>query len=45
MYTKKLIISFISLFFLFGCGEKFDITQFESESNKGNIKGDTLYIP
>jgi DNA-binding beta-propeller fold protein YncE len=27
-----------------GCAEKFDITQFETESGKGNIKGDTLYV-
>jgi hypothetical protein len=41
---KKLsLIIFVFILFLFGCTQKFDITQFETEG-EANLKGDTVYI-
>lgn len=43
--TFKYLISAILLFsILYGCGEKFDISVFNSENNPGNIAGDTIYV-
>lgn len=43
IFNPKLLI-LILFIFLFGCADKFDITQFESEKNPGNIGSDTVYI-
>lgn len=41
-FRKVLVLLFAAV--LFGCADKFDITQFDSEKNPGNIGGDTVYI-
>jgi hypothetical protein len=40
---KYLLVLFIAQFFSFGCGDKFDISEF-STSSSGNISGDTVYV-
>jgi hypothetical protein len=41
---KIKFLFFLLAILIAGCSEKFDINQFQSESGKGNIRGDTLYI-
>jgi hypothetical protein len=44
MNIRRYIYLLLILVLFAGCSEKFDITQFETETGKGNIKGDTLYV-
>jgi len=38
-----LVIAFINVLIIYGCGDKFDISVFKSE-NPGNITGDTVFV-
>lgn len=37
-------ISILSLLFFSGCGEKFDLSVFDSQKTGGNVGGDTVYV-
>jgi len=42
-FIKIFILSCFALV-LFGCGQEFDINQFKTTENTGNVTGDTVYI-
>ena len=42
-FIKIFILSCFA-FVLFGCGQEFDINQFKTTENTGNVTGDTVYI-
>jgi hypothetical protein len=41
---KKLLLLLPALLLFSGCGEKFDLSVFDSEKSSGNIAGDTVYV-
>ncbi len=44
-FTLFLLSSILVIPLLFGCGDKFDVSQLTANSGNANITGDTVYVP